>query len=48
MTIAAHWLADNGYAKTYSTGIVQKLGDCCKGKIKSAYKFKWKYKLIYN
>lgn len=44
MTIAAHWLADNGYAKIYSTGIVQKLGDCCKGKIKSAYKFKWKYK----
>lgn len=41
---AAHWLVDNGYAKTYSGGIRQKICNCCAGTQKTAYKFKWKYK----
>lgn len=41
---AAHWLVDNGYAKTYNGGVRQKICNCCAGKLKTAYKFKWKYK----
>lgn len=41
---ASRWLVDNGYAKTYNGGVRQKICDCCKGKLKTAYKFKWKYK----
>ena len=41
---ASHWLVDNGYAKTYNGGVRQKICNCCNGKLKSAYKFKWKYK----
>ena len=41
---AGRWLADNGYAKTYRGGVRQKICDCCNGKLKTAYKFKWKYK----
>ena len=41
---AARWLVDNGYAKTYNGGVRQKICNCCVGKLKTAYKFKWKYK----
>lgn len=41
---AAHWLVDNGYAKTYNGGVRQKISMCCKGTLKSAYTFKWKIK----
>ena len=41
---AAHWLADNGFAKKYSGGVRQKICNCCAGTLKTAYKFKWKYK----
>ena len=41
---AARWLVDNGYAKTYNGGVRQKICNCCTGKLKTAYKFKWKYK----
>ena len=41
---AARWLVDNGYAKTYNGGVRQKICNCCIGKLKTAYKFKWKYK----
>ena len=39
---AAHWLVDNGYAKKYNGGVRQKISMCCKGKLKTAYKFIWK------
>lgn len=39
---AAHWLVDNGYAKTYNSGVRGKIGQCCSGQLKTAYKFKWK------
>lgn len=39
---AAHWLVDNGYAKTYNGGVRQKISLCIQGKQKSAYKFVWK------
>lgn len=42
IAVASHWLVDNGYAKTYNGGVRQKISMCCKGEIKSAYKFKWK------
>lgn len=42
IALAAHWLVDNGYAKTYNGGIRQKISMCCRGKLKTAYKFKWK------
>ena len=42
ITLAAHWLADNGYAKTYNGGIKQKISLCMRGKSKTAYKFIWK------
>ena len=38
----AHWLVDNGFAKTYNGGVTQKISMCCKGESKSAYKHKWK------
>lgn len=41
---AAHWLVNNGYAKKYSGGVRQKICNCCAGTLKTAYKFKWKYK----
>lgn len=39
---AAHWLVDNGYAKTYNGGVRQKISLCVQGKIKTAYKFIWR------
>ena len=42
ITKAAHWLADNHYAKSYNSGIIQKIGLCRRGKLKTAYKFIWK------
>ena len=42
MANAAHWLVNNGFAKTYNGGVRQKISMCCKGEIKSAYKHKWK------
>lgn len=41
---AAHWLVDNGFAKKYNGGVRQKICNCCAGKQKTAYKFKWSYK----
>lgn len=41
---ASHWLVNNGYAKTYNGGVRQKICNCCNGKLKSAYKFIWRYK----
>lgn len=40
---ASHWLVDNGYAKKYSGGVRQKVQYCAEGRMKTAYKFKWKY-----
>lgn len=40
---ASHWLVDNGYAKKYSGGVRQKIQYCAEGKLKTAYKFRWKY-----
>ena len=42
MANAAHWLVDNGFAKTYNGGVRQKISLCCKGELKTAYKHKWK------
>ena len=42
ITLAAHWLADNGYAKTYNSGVKQKIRLCMRGENKTAYKFIWK------
>ena len=43
ITLAAHWLVDNGYAKTYNSGVKQKIRLCMRGKNKTAYKFIWKF-----
>ena len=43
ITLAAHWLVDNGYAKTYNSGGKQKIRLCMRGKNKTAYKFIWKF-----
>lgn len=37
---AAHWLVENGYAKTYNGGVRQKISLCANGKLKTAYKHK--------
>ena len=42
ITQAAHWLADNKYAKSYNSGIKSKIGLCIRGISKTAYKFIWK------
>ena len=42
ITLAAHWLVDNGYAKTYNSGVKQKIRLCMQGENKTAYKFIWK------
>lgn len=42
ITQAAHWLADNKYAKSYNSGVNSKIGLCMRGKSKTAYKFIWK------
>ena len=42
ITQAAHWLADNKYAKSYDSGIKGKISQCMRGKAKTAYKFIWK------
>ena len=39
---AAQWLEDNGYVKGNLNGVRSHIGDVCKGKRKSAYKFIWK------
>ena len=38
---AAHWLVDNGYAKTYNGGVRQKISLCAQCRQNTAYKFKW-------
>lgn len=43
ITLAAHWLVDNSYAKTYNSGVKQKIRLCMRGKNKTAYKFIWKF-----
>lgn len=40
---ASCWLVDNGYAKKYGGGVRQKVQYCAEGRLKTAYKFKWKY-----
>lgn len=42
ISLAAHWLVDNGFAKKYNGGVTQKIGLCMKGINKTAYKFIWK------
>lgn len=43
ITQAAHWLADNKYAKSYQGGGVKsRISLCMRGKLKTAYKFIWK------
>lgn len=42
ITQAAHWLADNKYAKSYQRGVKSHISHCMKGKAKTAYKFIWK------
>ena len=42
ITQAAHWLADNKYAKSYASGIKSHISYCMRGKLKSVYKFIWK------
>ncbi len=42
ITLAAHWLVDNNYAKTYNTGVKTHISLCMRGKSKSAYNFIWK------
>ena len=39
---AAQWLEDNDYVKGNLNGVRSHIGDVCKGKRKSAYKFIWK------
>lgn len=41
---AAKWLIENKYAKGAKNGITSHIGEACKGKIKSAYQFKWQDK----
>lgn len=42
---AAQWLEDNGYVSGHLNGVRSHIGDVCKGKRKSAYKFIWKNEL---
>lgn len=42
---AAQWLEDNGYVSGNLNGVRSHIGDVCKGKRKSAYKFIWKNEL---
>lgn len=37
------WLYDNGYCKTFNPGNAYKLSQCANGKLKTAYKFKWRW-----
>lgn len=39
---AARWLETNGYVKGHLNGVRGHIGEVCKGKRKSAYKFIWK------
>lgn len=39
---ALNWLCNNGFAKN-NTGF-SKISNCCKGKSKTAYKYKWKFR----
>ena len=40
---AAKYLADEGIAKKYSSGVRGHISDCANGKISTAYGFVWKY-----
>lgn len=40
---ACRWLEDNGYVSGHLNGVATHIGEVCKGKRKTAYKFKWKY-----
>ena len=42
---AAQWLEDNGYVSGHLNGVRSHIGDVCKGKRKTAYKFVWKDKI---
>ena len=42
---AAQWLEDNGYVKGNLNGVRSHIGEVCKGKRKTAYKFIWKNEL---
>lgn len=39
---AAQWLEDNGYVKGNLNGVRSHIGEVCRGKRKTAYKFIWK------
>lgn len=39
---AARWLEDNGYVNGNLNGVRSKIGEVCKGKRKTAYKFIWR------
>ena len=40
---AARWLFKNNYTKHYNRGIKSHISACAKGKIKTAYRFIWKF-----
>lgn len=42
ITLASHWLVENGFTKNYNSGIKGKIRSCMNGKAKTAYKFIWK------
>lgn len=35
------WLVDHGFAKNITA--VTKISNCCEGKAKTAFKYKWKF-----
>lgn len=40
---AARWLFKNNYTKRYNRGIKSHISACAKGKVKTAYRFIWKF-----
>lgn len=40
---ACRWLEENGYVSGHLNGVTTHISDACKGKRKTAYKFKWEY-----
>lgn len=41
---AGRWLVQNNKAKRYCGGVRQKISNCCKGKLKTAYGYCWDFK----
>ncbi len=42
--LAAKWLIDNNYTKGCEKGVAAHINKCCNGKLKTAYKYIWKFK----